>query len=377
MPVWTWHLIGYVFATAAAMIVIWAFFADRPRGRQRCRGCWYDLSASGQIPITCPECGRLSAKPKDLLRVRRHWKRAMLGVLIFMVGYGVFATPRVLARGWRGAVPTTALILAAPWLPRAWESDAFYQTKDPGEQYINFITFMKDINAEANCALTSTPPTTLAEELLMRWKDEPGFVHRLGHRFWSWELPLAGKPWYWKLGSEPDFTLQAVPWLLRLQSFQYGDLSKKQAEKYTSQLLTFYTPQLYYMDRIDLVGIDPMNSALTRWSPRLSEIRVRLLNPPETASNVACAFEMLPNRSAKGVQPLGPIATDGRNVTLEYEIVSKTGAILSTHTVEYRVEILEVPEGRETEALQQWHFPAGNIYVQKVNGRQVRGQNSP
>ena len=53
----------------------------RAKGRLRCPKCWYDM-AGRTPPATCPECGRTAATLKDLQRTRRHWRAALLALLL-------------------------------------------------------------------------------------------------------------------------------------------------------------------------------------------------------------------------------------------------------------------------------------------------------
>lgn len=98
--------------------MLWALFRDRARGRLRCPKCWYDLSgaSAGAGGYRCPECGRVTKREKKLKRTHRKWWGVALALVLVIGGYGVWTTPRVVARGWVGAVPTTVLIGALPWL---------------------------------------------------------------------------------------------------------------------------------------------------------------------------------------------------------------------------------------------------------------------
>ena len=53
MPDFAWHWSGYVLAILAGFFVFRALFADRAKGRKRCRKCWYDITSLGEAPITC------------------------------------------------------------------------------------------------------------------------------------------------------------------------------------------------------------------------------------------------------------------------------------------------------------------------------------
>lgn len=69
----------YIPAAAVAIVAFWlvhlALFRDRSHVRNprpRCPKCWYDLSgARTNLPITCPECGRIITTTRDLHRTRR------------------------------------------------------------------------------------------------------------------------------------------------------------------------------------------------------------------------------------------------------------------------------------------------------------------
>jgi hypothetical protein len=121
MPDWAFHWTGYSLAAIAGLLLLLALFRDRARGQSRCRKCWYDLKEIGDLPITCPECGKAHTKPRHLQKTRRHKRLALVWLLVMVVGgYGLWVVPRVQDRGWVGAVPTTAMVAAAPWVNYRW-----------------------------------------------------------------------------------------------------------------------------------------------------------------------------------------------------------------------------------------------------------------
>ncbi|MEQ8770248.1 MAG: hypothetical protein RIB60_07035 [Phycisphaerales bacterium] len=132
-----WTIGGWAIAALGAAVVVWALFWDRARGRLRCRRCWYALEetpAGGAV--TCPECGRVHAARRQMLKTRRRWWRAAAGVLVVLAGLGLVVTPAVRARGAMGVLPTWALIEMMPlWerLPRG----TYTPRTDPGDQLIN------------------------------------------------------------------------------------------------------------------------------------------------------------------------------------------------------------------------------------------------
>ncbi len=113
---------GWVVIVAGLLLLLFALFGDRSRGRRRCPRCWYDLSGVPRTVRTtgnawmCPECGRAIASDRGLLRTRRYWRRALLGVLVLLLGYGTVLTEQAIRDGADSAIPTVALAAMCPWL---------------------------------------------------------------------------------------------------------------------------------------------------------------------------------------------------------------------------------------------------------------------
>ncbi len=108
LPDWVFMATGWSIVMLALVLALWAMFWDRPRGRRRCPKCWYDMTASPGM--RCSECGYEASSVWHLLKTRRMWRWLVAGVVAAGVGYVLLVTPRVQQVGWRGAVPTTALI---------------------------------------------------------------------------------------------------------------------------------------------------------------------------------------------------------------------------------------------------------------------------
>lgn len=111
---WIWWSVGAVIGLGGMVLTLRAMFADRSRGRRRCFKCWYEMT--GIDSLRCPECGRVAKRERKLLRTRRHWRVAFLGVLILTIGGACFFGQRVHQEGWGKVTPTAAYIIGLPWM---------------------------------------------------------------------------------------------------------------------------------------------------------------------------------------------------------------------------------------------------------------------
>ncbi|MHC4428684.1 MAG: hypothetical protein ACYS0D_08780 [Planctomycetota bacterium] len=114
---WISWIAGGLLAAGGLILLVWALFWDRPRGRRRCPKCWYDMTAT--TGLRCNECGHTAKREKKLRKTRRHLWQARLAVLIFLLGATGLALPRA-RRGPENIVPTTALIYLMPDLVDYW-----------------------------------------------------------------------------------------------------------------------------------------------------------------------------------------------------------------------------------------------------------------
>ena len=102
---WAWPAL--IAILLAAVVIRWALFADKARGRRRCPGCWHDLSRTAGL--TCGECGRTAADERDLARTRRRWGIAGAAVIVAMA-VAVVTQHSILNATWAGAVPDWVLV---------------------------------------------------------------------------------------------------------------------------------------------------------------------------------------------------------------------------------------------------------------------------
>ncbi len=103
---WVYTLAGLVLAASGVVVLLWAVWWDRSRGRRRCPRCWYEMA--GVPGLKCPECGREAKSEKRLHRTRRRWRWAVLACLAVIGGWVVTAVPD-LRTGWPAAVPSWVL----------------------------------------------------------------------------------------------------------------------------------------------------------------------------------------------------------------------------------------------------------------------------
>ncbi len=129
---WVIWLVGGTIALQGAVLVVWALRHDKAKGRRRCPKCWYDMSGTAAAEdgsFVCSECGRRTLAERGLLRTRRRWRRAVLGLLVFVVGLGVIFQAELRAVKWWHRAPTYVLIKLIPYAPRLpenyrWEFDS-------------------------------------------------------------------------------------------------------------------------------------------------------------------------------------------------------------------------------------------------------------
>lgn len=118
---WPFHLAATLLGLLALFILYRSLLHNRSRGRRRCPKCWYDMSgadASREKGLVCPECGRDAKRERRLYKTRRYKRWTLVWAVMALGAYGVFMAPRVRRDGVLPHVPTTALIIALPWLDK-------------------------------------------------------------------------------------------------------------------------------------------------------------------------------------------------------------------------------------------------------------------
>jgi|GEM_PF-4784837 len=117
-----WTILFWLLVVLSIIFLALGLFWDRPgrRGRpsRRCKKCWYDLTDSGELAITCSECGRVSKTQRSMTRVRRHKKMVAAGLVLALA-----APTELLIHGYRQGqllahAPSWVLIEMFPFMPQ-------------------------------------------------------------------------------------------------------------------------------------------------------------------------------------------------------------------------------------------------------------------
>ncbi|MCB9840341.1 MAG: hypothetical protein H6809_01650 [Phycisphaeraceae bacterium] len=120
--------------SAFGLCIAFVAFRGQPaKGRRRCPKCWYLIDAA--LGLKCSECGHQAKHERDLLRRRRRWGLAVLGLAIALLGQIGWLETRVRRGGWVAAVPTEVLILALPWIPEEWIEQNWNAPSYPDEDW--------------------------------------------------------------------------------------------------------------------------------------------------------------------------------------------------------------------------------------------------
>ncbi len=102
-----------VLAAVTMLVLAWALFSDRARGRPRCPGCWYDMA--GTPGLTCPECGKAVRTSRHLYGTRRRWRAMPAVAILVLLTVGVGAAPMIRSDEWHESLPDAVLFAAMPF----------------------------------------------------------------------------------------------------------------------------------------------------------------------------------------------------------------------------------------------------------------------
>ena len=95
-----------------SVLLTWALFWNRARGRKRCPTCWYDMADAPSL--VCPECGRDARSEERLTKTRRRKRWAACALFLLAGSYAAHVGPAAHARGWPALVPTSIAVFVAP-----------------------------------------------------------------------------------------------------------------------------------------------------------------------------------------------------------------------------------------------------------------------
>lgn len=126
LPAW-FAPAAFAFAASAILaggvLIAWSLWSDRGRGTRRCGRCWHDLSATEGV--RCGECGWQGRRERDLHRTRRHWRSAILGLLLLVCGIAAFGGALPREELWR-QMPDRLLVWVLPFsVPSASRNSAY------------------------------------------------------------------------------------------------------------------------------------------------------------------------------------------------------------------------------------------------------------
>ena len=108
---WLFWLAGGLLGIAGLWLAYWSLLSDRAKGRKRCPKCWYNMQ--GAEGLRCPECGQTAKGERKLLKTRRHWRWALLAVVLLLGSFSLEAVPKFQGSYWRLNCSTTLLLLLA------------------------------------------------------------------------------------------------------------------------------------------------------------------------------------------------------------------------------------------------------------------------
>jgi hypothetical protein len=208
--------------------VLFGWFWDRPgfRGRaaRRCKKCWYDLGDSGELPITCPECGRESKSERSMTRVRRHKKVVAVGVILILA-----APTALLIHGYRQGrllvhVPSWVLIELLPFSPQGNKPTAAFNANYPRNELayrlggfhgraISHEQIVDMLNRAGEGNVFVTPGSKRWERTTGQWFNGQAFHFRVKGSGW----PYDDTGWQYPDGTPADEALiGAIDRLMRV-----------------------------------------------------------------------------------------------------------------------------------------------------------------
>jgi len=197
-----WTTIAILLLVLGFTTILWSYFWDRPGRRERptnrCPKCWYDITNSGDYPITCPECGKVSETKKSTTRTRRHKRVAFLGLLLILAAPIAFMTPQYRQGTLFASLPNWVLIEILPFFPTIQDDNQlFIKGNSPGVELVTRVAVGGDrftheqavdfINRTAEGNIFAPPGSRAWQDTTAIWLR--GQVFRFGNDTEGWHYP--------------------------------------------------------------------------------------------------------------------------------------------------------------------------------------------
>lgn len=197
-----WTTIAITLLILGIITILWSCFLDRPgrrsRPTNRCPKCWYDITNAGDLPITCPECGKVSNSIKSTTRTRRHKRLAFFGLLLIIASPIALLTPQYQQGTLFAKAPNWMLIELLPLFPTLQDDGNLFITgNNPGVELLTRIAIGEDrfthehavdfINRAAEGNILALPGSRAWQDTTAMWLR--GQIFRFGNDSDGWHYP--------------------------------------------------------------------------------------------------------------------------------------------------------------------------------------------
>lgn len=241
---WIFTVLAWSLLGLGLVLLAWALWWDRSRGRRRCPKCWYGMEGVPEADSggwACPECGRAIENERRFRRTRRRWGFAALALMLLAASYTSHTGPAVRSRGWWATAPDLLLIAILPHV------DAFDRPATGGgvDNAVRDEVAVRSRATPLGPKGSSTNPTWVDGEL------------------WPWERWLLRRRAMAMLAdAEDDFAAEQAVWYCVLASdrLDAGLPSEHLAAVIVARSLLSYARCDQYMDHgihVNLPGVGP------------------------------------------------------------------------------------------------------------------------
>lgn len=186
---WVYAAAGWAVGAAGVLLLLWALFWDRSRGRRRCPKCWYDMA--GVAGLRCPECGKEAKRERRLRRTRRRWVWAGTALPLLVGAVVIPQLPAMVRNGFWSVVPTSVLVMIAPMEDQAWTTTFGATTRSPRILSPAAASLRELIRRSENRQLSDREWRAFWRRLLRACPDQAGNFLFVRDR-WPRALPIIG-----------------------------------------------------------------------------------------------------------------------------------------------------------------------------------------